>query len=1353
METMQSKSTAFKGKNRTFPQTMIRLAVTLFSIVFAFGETLASSGDYDFVRIPFLESTPVIDGAVDLRDSPNHEWGTAAALTGFSRIDNGQAASIRQLVRIGYTREGLYLAFTLRGMEPSEIIAVATARDSRELFKDQGIEFIFGLGKSPRKLFHFVINADGLVLDFVHRDGSIDWESQTKWDVATRRLADGWEGEALIPWAALEIDAPKAGATMRFNVMHNHAISGLPREHSTWASLFTGGQTPNRFQNWEAMGKLLLGHEGEISAGVELRNQDQFALRFSNPFRNFQTVRYRLDGAEASSLQLSPSRTATTTKAMDFDPVGLGSRNIEVLDADEEVIYRHTIHYRSRIGSSLRIARHFPMDYVEVLVQAEVPPGSAADIQVKSPEGEIIDSRKLDFAEGGTPAMRIPVDAWEKQKPYTIAVRLADPDGEKLAARDFVVKRPATPAWMNTTVGLSDAPVAPFTPIEVEDDSLSALIKEYHFAGRSLPARILSQGREILAGPLRLEATIQGKKVDLSTNPIRITAESPTRVEWKTDPLEIAQGLSVDFSGWMEEDGFVWVEARFHGDAEVEIDSLELLLPVRREIAKFFNGGLPLSTFIIEGEPEGDQVGQLGDQGHAFHAFCQNISLHDYEGGLSVITDNPEGWRPENLATSQSVSVEDDVAILRFSIIGKPTVLPKNFPRERKIEFGLMAMPAKPVDRKWRNLRSVYFIRPHQAVYSAGLGGAARITYPAEQVLARSGKLEFWVKPDFNFSEPYPHVENRVQQWASQVLMRLEGPGGEHLATLRWNGSNGKLEFQISNGPVLRGDLPADWGDANGWGHIGLSWQDGTIQLHAGGRRLAEASDAAWPPAASAGDDLSLALGKDRMQRRAEFRVAAIRAQAGGDASANFDLTGKFPPTDATTLVHDFRTERPGTDLPPPVKGPLPAVHDLAQIVDFDGISALAFGEIPDLNHVEWAQSMGIRTLNYHEEWPGAYGAPYPLDELAAANLEFLVDICRQHDISLMPYFGFGLNSGIPEAQTYGEHWRLEPLRTGGPPGFKSYTVMSKSEDSTYTDFMLHNMNETVDRFGIRALYYDHVQTPYPSANPHLNEGFLDEQGNLQPRSDVRAVREYLKRLYTMMRSKGDDTFIESHGSGFTSPVRAAWVDRMWIGEIFRLPHIPFDFETYALSQRGEPAGMPSAFLYWRNLERDRGVTFEHMLSFTLPFDIEPKINGLTEGAYHDQLATMRRLWAVKDAFDTAGAEWHPFYRNERFVSTSAENSLASLHLHSRERALLTLANVGESPHSTSVRIDLDAMGLPHATKALDAYTGEKVSIEAGVISSEMPAYGHKLILLKPSLRAGDKPALPASTKTSNKRK
>ena len=121
-------------------------------------------------RIPRLSERPTIDGTLDVRGWPKHEWSMAVHLSGFGLIHRPRAASTLALAMLGYDRESLYVAVSVTGMDGAETECEATERDTNA-WKDESIEIHVGAGMQPQAAYQFVLNADNVIYDAVNPKG------------------------------------------------------------------------------------------------------------------------------------------------------------------------------------------------------------------------------------------------------------------------------------------------------------------------------------------------------------------------------------------------------------------------------------------------------------------------------------------------------------------------------------------------------------------------------------------------------------------------------------------------------------------------------------------------------------------------------------------------------------------------------------------------------------------------------------------------------------------------------------------------------------------------------------------------------------------------------------------------------------------------------------------------------------------------------------------------------------------------------------------------------------------------------------------------------------------------------
>ena len=156
-----------------------------------------------------LQRAPVLDGDV-LGDEA---WRGGRAMTGFTQVRpaEGEPASERTEVFVGYTETMLYVGVVCHDREPGAIIVSDTRRDS-DLLDADSFRLVLDTFLDRQTGFVFGTSPSG-----VQYDGQIDYEStggffmapgfnrnwDAAWEVRARISEIGWSAEMAIPFASL----------------------------------------------------------------------------------------------------------------------------------------------------------------------------------------------------------------------------------------------------------------------------------------------------------------------------------------------------------------------------------------------------------------------------------------------------------------------------------------------------------------------------------------------------------------------------------------------------------------------------------------------------------------------------------------------------------------------------------------------------------------------------------------------------------------------------------------------------------------------------------------------------------------------------------------------------------------------------------------------------------------------------------------------------------------------------------------------------------------------------------------------------------------------------------------------
>ncbi len=290
-----------------------------------------------------------------------------------------------------------------------------------------------------------------------------------------------------------------------------------------------------------------------------------------------------------------------------------------------------------------------------------------------------------------------------------IALQKRLPDGQYFASislpnaenplmeKMFLVK---SYPWMNNELGRQELLLPPFTPVKVNGQTLSCLLRDYQLSGNGLPAQVIADRKPILAGPVRLLVEKNGQVHPQPAGQLQMTRQSDTAADYQAE--SIGQLLKLQVKGHLEFDGLLKLDLILSPIGDSLPDRVYLDIPVKKEFAKLFHAVGEHIRANPAGFPPAGQgtiwksrsIPQI-----SISNFIPYLWLGDDERGISYASDWDRGW----VHTEQRDAVElfrhpnGDISI-RLNLLNAPVKLEKN----HLITIALMASPVKPMPSGWR---------------------------------------------------------------------------------------------------------------------------------------------------------------------------------------------------------------------------------------------------------------------------------------------------------------------------------------------------------------------------------------------------------------------------------------------------------------------------------------------------------------------------------------------------------------------------------------------------------------------------------------------------------------------------
>ena len=283
---------------------------------------------------------------------------------------------------------------------------------------------------------------------------------------------------------------------------------------------------------------------------------------------------------------------------------------------------------------------------------------------------------------------------------YVLTLRLSGGEAPVIAERGFQRNHYE---WEGRELGMEEVVIPPFEPLaaDAEKQTVEAVLRRHTHDGTGLWKQVNSREEDLLADPVRLEATVDGKTVVADGGGAEFTTVRDTRVsgraDWKAGALSGATHFDYDYDGLMQ----VMLQLE---PTETEIQGLDLVIPIKTSQASVMH---PVTTGLrhhYAGRIPGGE-GRVWDsssvRGRIEGFFVPYIYVGGPERGICFAAENVLDWIRDGETPMMAIEREGKSLRLRLHLIGRPSKLT----RRRTITFYLQATPAKPMPQEpydWR---------------------------------------------------------------------------------------------------------------------------------------------------------------------------------------------------------------------------------------------------------------------------------------------------------------------------------------------------------------------------------------------------------------------------------------------------------------------------------------------------------------------------------------------------------------------------------------------------------------------------------------------------------------------------
>ena len=780
------------------------LALAALPLAVAFGQKETTKWPYGGT-IARMKKAPELDGTI----GPD-EWKPAVRIPRFQQRRGGDFVDPRKAVTyLGFTEKRLYVAVVSELAPDGEVIAGQTNRDS-SLIRDDSVEIWIDphwknrqAGTGDQSYYQTMINSLGTIFDKKYDPAggapSLGWNGDWKTangihkttgpDSPIRTETGIWVCEMSIPFADVGVEGSPVGREIGVMVARQWKRPGGQKPWFPHSHAFSAWTEYPHFRLTENQPTVqIMGFGDELAEG----NLEMEALLINpGPAR---TVRVHANATSSDMPGVEDARTIEVpaggevtwefTNRGRFHATAQHHLDLEVTDPDGEATYlRYAMDWRKPKGKrwtvktgpqpekAIKLAYYPSYGFIRVYVDTgelgEKAEGiREATVTVVGPEGKKVTDGTMQW-ETSPAERRFEVG---KLAEGTYTARISLKGHEQTYERRFL--RTYFP-WEDNGLGETNTVYEPFEPVKVAGRTVEVVMRRHEVGGLGFWNSVTARGNdrdaeyeELLHAPITLRvgegAVLEGTGEFTSTEPHAVVYEGEA-----THPaVTVRTRTTTEFDGCTKIEMTLAPPHTRHPTPDTPnppLDTLYLDIPLKDSMAPLFHA----TTTGLRQNPAGyvpEGTGRVWDgrdnpDGNWFGNFKPYVWVGAEERGLCWFADNDRGWvlktgkEPGDFAPSQELIRRDGALHLRINFVQKPVRIED----PRRIVFGLMASPAKPMPKNWRSV-----------LFEHGAEGRRAINFIGAQ---------YWGSPSIMYSK-YP-INGDFSGLDKMQELRLGGKMGD----------------------------------------------------------------------------------------------------------------------------------------------------------------------------------------------------------------------------------------------------------------------------------------------------------------------------------------------------------------------------------------------------------------------------------------------------------------------------------------------------------------------------------------------------------------------------------------------
>lgn len=280
-----------------------------------------------------------------------------------------------------------------------------------------------------------------------------------------------------------------------------------------------------------------------------------------------------------------------------------------------------------------------------------------------------------------------------------VIVEAKDASGKILVTQDGNVSlKRYKAAWMDSTAGISDKVVPPWTPMTWADGTFGVWNRKVSVDGLGLAKKVDNGGTDQIA-KMHYVAVVDGKPVEIVPSAPKMTKQTEAAIQLQGEGAGGGLKLSADTTA--EFDGFVLTHLTIAPQGAAKVDGLYLEVVMPESEATHFCSTAGGWSAVNDETPAYWSSASTAS-GMLLSNFVPYVWLTNSDRAFIWFADSDKGWFTDDTKTKPTIELirKDGTVTLRVHFIEVPTELKA----ATNLTWGYQTFPSRPLPAGWRTI-------------------------------------------------------------------------------------------------------------------------------------------------------------------------------------------------------------------------------------------------------------------------------------------------------------------------------------------------------------------------------------------------------------------------------------------------------------------------------------------------------------------------------------------------------------------------------------------------------------------------------------------------------------------------